>query len=79
MDFRLEGNFEDIKNKYEMLLDPIKERFWSESRNRLTCAPLMVGSNYGKVKFNNKALRILYIGRAMNGWESDWKEGSTKQ
>jgi hypothetical protein len=75
----LEGNINDIKKEYEILLDPIKERFWHGSANRLTCASIMVGSNYGKIKHEDKALRILYVGRAMNGWEYEWEEGSAKE
>lgn len=74
-----EGSIENIKKEYEILLDPIKDRFWSDSTNRLTCAPLMIGNNFGKLELNNEKVRILYIGRAMNGWESDWEEGSARQ
>ena len=66
----------DIKLEYERLLDPLKERFWS---SELTSAPLMVGEKYNSYMFNEKPLRIMYVGRAMNGWETKWNEGTTKE
>lgn len=66
----------EIKLEYERLLDPLKERFWS---SELTCAPLMVGKKYNTYTFNGKPLRIMYVGRAMNGWETKWNEGTTKE
>lgn len=66
----------DIKLEYERLLEPLKERFWS---SELTSAPLMVGEKYNTSTFNGKPLRVMYVGRAMNGWETKWKEGTTKE
>lgn len=69
-------NLEAIKLKYESLLDPLKERFWFAE---LTAAPIMVGERYSKCEFNGRNLRVMYIGRAMNGWETKWNEGTTKE
>lgn len=67
-----------IKDEYEKLLDPIKERFWTSDKDKLTCSKFYVGKNFGKGSFNGKPLRILYVGRAMNGWENEWKEGTAQ-
>ncbi len=66
----------DIKLEYEKMLEPLKERFWS---SELTSAPIMVGEKYNSCTFNGKPLRIMYVGRAMNGWETKWNEGTTKE
>lgn len=57
---------DNYKNLYQTLLEPFQKRLWS---HEMTSCPIIVGSNYGK-----SPLRLLYIGRAVNGWEFDWHE-----
>ena len=57
-----------LKIQYENLLKPLQERFWS---HELTCAPAIAGKRYEESPF-----RLMYVGRAVNGWETNWPEGS---
>lgn len=57
---------DDYKKIYQTLLEPFQERLWS---HEMTSCPVIVGSNYETSPF-----RMLYIGRAVNGWEFDWHE-----
>lgn len=76
----LEGNqrtgIRDIKLEYGKMLEPLKERFWA---SELTSAPIMVGGKYNACTFNDEPLRIMYVGRAMNGWEIKWNRGTAKE
>lgn len=58
----------ELKMQYHKLLLPQQERFWA---HELTCAPAIAGKRYDASPF-----RLMYVGRAVNGWEADWKEGS---
>lgn len=53
---------------YKELLEPFQERLWA---HELTSAPIIVGSNYEQSDF-----RLMYVGRAVNGWEFDWHKDS---
>jgi len=57
-----------LKMQYRDLLLPLQERFWS---HELTCAPAIAGTCYEDSPF-----RLMYVGRAVNGWEANWLEGS---
>lgn len=57
-----------LKMQYHNLLLPLQERFWS---HELTCAPAIVGKRY-----EESPLRLMYVGRAVNGWEADWQKSS---
>lgn len=56
-----------LKMQYRDLLLPLQERFWS---HELTCAPAIAGTCYEDSPF-----RLMYVGRAVNGWEAKWLEG----
>lgn len=57
-----------LKIQYNNLLLPVQEQFWSQE---LTCAPAIVGKRFKESNF-----RLMYVGRAVNGWDVDWKKGS---
>ena len=54
------------KELYRKLLEPFQEKL---CQHVLTTCPIIVGEDYTKGTF-----RLLYIGRAVNGWEYNWKE-----
>ncbi len=66
---------ETYKKLYQTLLEPFQEQLWS---HELTSCPIIVGNDYEQSKF-----RLMYVGRAVNGWEFDWHkdslEGLTEQ
>lgn len=64
---------DSIKKHYYEMLTPLQERFWSRE---LTCAPMIVGSKYNMNSYDGKSFRLMYVGRAVNGWERDWQRGS---
>lgn len=55
---------DSYRELYKTLLEPFQEQLWS---HELTSAPIIVGSNYDHSPF-----RLMYVGRAVNGWEFDW-------
>lgn len=57
-----------LKMQYRNLLLPLQERFWS---HELTCTPAIAGERYDESPF-----RLMYVGRAVNGWEADWQVSS---
>lgn len=63
-----EPSLTGLKMQYQDLLLPLQERFWS---HELTCAPAIVGKRYEESPF-----RLMYVGRAVNGWEADWQKSS---
>lgn len=56
------------KELYQELLEPFQEDLWS---HKLTSCPIIVGTDY-----QNTPFKLLYVGRAVNGWEHDWREAS---
>lgn len=56
------------KELYKNLLEPFQEQLWNHT---LTSCPIIVGTDY-----NNTSFKLLYAGRAVNGWEYDWHEDS---
>lgn len=60
-----------LKMQYSNLLKPLLEQFWT---HELTCAPGIIGNRYEESPF-----RLLYVGRAVNGWEADWKKGTVDE
>lgn len=66
--FNQEPSQTGLKMQYHNLLLQLQERFWS---HELTCAPAIVGKRYEESPF-----RLMYVGRAVNGWEADWQKGS---
>ena len=59
-----------LKRQYKNLLSPLEARFWSKE---LTCAPAIEGKRYKESPF-----RLMYVGRAVNGWEGNWKGNSVE-
>lgn len=59
-----------LKRQYKNLLSPLEARFWSKE---LTCAPAIEGKRYEESPF-----RLMYVGRAVNGWEGNWKGNSVE-
>lgn len=59
-----------MKASYRAMLDPLRERFFS---GELTCMPLTVGKKYHKSQ-----VRLMYVGRAVNGWNSIWQRGDAE-
>ncbi len=55
---------ETYKKLYQTLLEPFQEQLWS---HELTSCPIIVGKDYEQSEF-----RLMYVGRAVNGWEFDW-------
>lgn len=64
-------NYNHMKMSYESMLDPLKEQFFSKE---LTCMPITVGK-----KYEQSPVRLMYVGRAVNGWNDDWRTGTTEQ
>ena len=64
-------NYNHMKMSYRSMLAPLKERFFSKE---LTCMPITVGKMYGQ-----SPVRLMYVGRAVNGWNEDWQDGTTEQ
>lgn len=64
-------NYEHMKNEYRSMLDPLKEGFFS---SELTCMPITVGDQY-----KESPIRLMYVGRAVNGWNNVWQKGTTEQ
>lgn len=60
-----------LKRQYGNLLKPLLEQFWT---HELTCTPGIVGNRYKESHF-----RLMYVGRAVNGWEVDWKKGTADE
>lgn len=60
-----------LKMQYIDLLESMLERFWTQE---LTCTPGIIGTKYEESPF-----RLMYVGRAVNGWEIDWQKGSAKE
>lgn len=61
----------ELKMQYQELLLLLQERFWSK---KLTCTPAIAGKNY-----EDSPLRLMYVGRAVNGWEADWQKNSLEK
>ncbi len=64
-------NDSHMKLSYRSMLDPFKEQFFSKA---LTCMPVAVGQ-----KYEQAPIRLLYVGRAVNGWKDDWRTGTTEE
>ncbi len=62
------ATIDGMKALYRDLLSPLQERI--DSRE-LTCLPAMVGTCY-----EESPLKLMYVGRAVNGWESKWCPGT---
>jgi len=66
-----EFSLTELKMQYADLLKPYLERFWA---HKLTCTPCIAGDSYEDSPF-----RLMYVGRAVNGWESVWKKGTADE
>lgn len=64
-------NYNHMKQAYQSMLEPQKEHFFSKE---LTCMPITIGKKYGQ-----SPIRLMYVGRAVNGWHDEWKEGTAEQ
>lgn len=68
---------EDIKRSYIKMIEPLKERM-GNVENGLTGMPLMKGRHFAGNMYQGKPLRILFVGRAVNGW-CDIQPGSAEE
>ncbi len=59
------------------MIEPLKERM-GNVENGLTGMPLMKGRHFAGNMYQGKPLRILFVGRAVNGWR-DIQPGSAKE
>lgn len=64
-----------IKEDYKKMLEPYKARL-GNVEDGLTSMPFMEGSKFKDNVYNSKAIRILFVGRAVNGWEIDFQGSS---
>jgi hypothetical protein len=69
---------EDIKRSYVKMIEPLKERMGS-AENGLTGMPLMKGNKFCGNEFQEKAFRILFVGRAVDGSWCKIKPGSAEE
>ena len=67
---------------YEELVEPflmdnseymLRKENSSDDYNAMTCVPAFVGEQYGTQK-----IRLMLVGRAVNGWSSDWSNNAEK-
>ena len=72
------GRIDDIKAEYVRMLAPLKERF-DGTENGLTSAPLMKGTKFTGNMYDGKPFRILFVGRAVNGWEIPFDFDTTEE
>ncbi len=72
------GRIDDIKAEYVRMLMPYKDKF-DGTQNGLTSVPLMKGSKYTGNIYDGKPFRILFIGRAVNGWEIPFNFDTTEE
>lgn len=66
----------NLKASYHNLVTRYQEQLVSHS---LTSQPLMRGEFYNRNGVNKKKFRILFVGRAVNGWEIDFRSGSVDE
>ena len=59
-----------IKESYIRLLSPFKD-LMGDKPTGLTSQPLMKGELFNRNVYNKSKMRILFVGRAVNGWEID--------
>lgn len=59
---------EEIKMQYARMLEPLAHRLGCKS-DGLTSMPFMRGKSYNGLRYNGEKVRILFVGRACNGWE----------
>lgn len=69
---------DDIKAAYVRMLIPLRERMGA-GEDGLTAMPFMKGENYNRNTYDGKRFRILFVGRAANGWEIEFGTGSTEE
>lgn len=67
------GRIDEIKAVYVRMLAPLKERL-GKVENGITCVPLMKGKHFTGNTYLGRPLRILFVGRAVNGWEIDFRQ-----
>lgn len=80
IDFGVSGNlrsqqYQRIKENYTQILSSVWEDkpIWEHIRdNTLTAAPCMTGGLY-----HNAPVRLMFVGRAVNGWEVPFEDCST--
>ena len=79
IDLGIEGpqcaSIEHIKKEYQKMLEPYKLRLGNMDGG-LTSMPFMKGPKFTGNVYNDKAIRILFVGRAVNGWEIGFKDGT---
>ena len=69
---------DDIKAVYAEMLAPLKDQMGT-GEDGLTSMPFMKGKNFIRNTYNGKPFRILFVGRAVNGWEIEFKAGSVEE
>lgn len=69
---------EDIKKSYVKMIEPLKERM-SSAENGLTGMPLMKGKHFCGNEYQGKPLRILFVGRAVDGSWCKINPGSAEE
>jgi len=70
-------SLEDIKEYYASLLTPFIDRMGDKPKG-LTSQPLMKGNLYDEKAYHGNEMRILFVGRAVNGWKIDFSTSSVK-
>lgn len=69
---------EDIKRSYIKMIEPLKERM-GNVENGLTGMPLMKGKRFCGNEYQGKPLRILFVGRAVDGNWCNIRPGSAEE
>lgn len=69
------GRIADIKAEYARMLSPLINQL-GDTKNGLTSMPLMKGSKFTGNCYAGKPFRLLFVGRAVNGWEIEFKKDS---
>jgi hypothetical protein len=72
------GRIDDIRTAYVKMLSPFTDRLGSQP-DGLTSMPLMKGTQFTGNTFNGRPFRILFVGRAVNGWEIPFNDGTIEE